>query len=81
MELGRRGQPTLLTSGGRRATMATCVGGVAQRKLDVDGNGLLRLNRGHQRGSWPPAKLLAWSIWHERRHTGVEVSFTRRLGF
>jgi hypothetical protein len=43
--------------------------------------GLLRLNRGHQRGCRPPVKLLGWSIWHGRWHTGVAASFTRWLGF
>jgi hypothetical protein len=40
MTLGRRGEPTLLTLGGWRATMAAGVGGVAQCKLVVDGGGL-----------------------------------------
>jgi hypothetical protein len=40
MALGRREEPTLLTLGGRRATMAASVGGAARRKLSVDGGGL-----------------------------------------
>jgi hypothetical protein len=36
----RREEPTLLTLGGRRATMAAGVGGAARRKLDVDGSEL-----------------------------------------
>jgi hypothetical protein len=40
MALGRRGEPILLTLGGRRATMAAGVGGAAQLKLSVNGGGL-----------------------------------------
>jgi hypothetical protein len=40
MTLGRRGEPTLLTLGGRRATMVAGVGGSAWRKVGVDGGGL-----------------------------------------
>jgi hypothetical protein len=38
--LERRGEPTSLTLGGRRATMAAGVGRAARRKLSVDGDGL-----------------------------------------
>jgi hypothetical protein len=40
MALGRREKTTLFTLGGRRATMAAGVGGVARRKLGVDDGGL-----------------------------------------
>jgi hypothetical protein len=40
MALGRREEPTLLTLGGRRATMMASVGEAARRKLNVDGGGL-----------------------------------------
>jgi hypothetical protein len=40
MALGRCEEPTLLTLGGRQATMAAGVGGAARRKLNVDGGGL-----------------------------------------
>jgi hypothetical protein len=36
----RRGEPTLLTLGGRRATMVAGVGEVARHKIDVDGGEL-----------------------------------------
>jgi hypothetical protein len=39
MTLGRREEPTLLTFGGRRATMVASVGEAARRKLNVDGGG------------------------------------------
>jgi hypothetical protein len=38
--LGRRGEPSLLTLGGRRATMVAGVGEVARCNLGVDGGGL-----------------------------------------
>jgi hypothetical protein len=40
MTFGRRGEPTLLTLGGRQATMVAGVGGAARRKLGIDGGGL-----------------------------------------
>jgi hypothetical protein len=38
--LGQREEPTLFTLGGHRSTMAAGEGGVARRKLGVDGGGL-----------------------------------------
>jgi hypothetical protein len=42
---------------------------------------LLRWRWRHQRGRRSSAILLGQSIWHERQHTGAEVSFTWWLGF
>jgi hypothetical protein len=38
--IGQHGEPILLTLGGRRATMAAGVGGVARLNIDVDDGGL-----------------------------------------
>jgi hypothetical protein len=66
--LGRREEPTLLTLGGRRATMAAGVGGAARRQWRR-APGLLRLNRGNQGGWQSSVKLLGRSIWRGRWHT------------